>query len=395
MRTHFLIAVALALTAGCDIAQVGGLSIDNTPSNESSGPGDEGQPDTQAEPSLPPTGPGPDVTAPSPPSALAVSDVTKTALTLAWAPSTDDTQVAGYRVYRAGQLVQTTSGLEHRFIGLACDTTYVLGVEAYDAANNVSERSLFQSKTAGCSAPVPGTVLEFSGTVTASALMAQINGSPAGPVTVRPQAGAASFNVSGSLTVNRANVTIIGAHLTGTITMNSNADGSSFRDGAAQGFYIFGAEDVTLKGNNFDGKGIVSQNLIWDRPAGSPARRYRIQNNVLKNFYDAADPSVHSEAIYNGYAIDGLIEGNTFDNNGTTAHIFFTWWGDAANPKTSNPDNVCVRNNTFGPTHKAYYDINIREETPTSNISVEVGQKASSSRAALLKPCVNPLPSDP
>ena len=82
----------------------------------------------------------------------------------------------------------------------------------------------------------------------------------------------------------------------------------------------------------------------------------------------ASDQSAHSQAIYVGYSTNGLIEGNTFENNGTTSHIFFTWWGETANPSSSYPRNICVRNNTFrdGPDVFHYYDVNFRAEIPSS-----------------------------
>ena len=76
-------------------------------------------------------------------------------------------------------------------------------------------------------------------------------------------------------------------------------------------------------------------------------------------------PADHNAACF-------LIENNSFSNNGNTSHIFFTWFGNTADPSTSYPRNMCVRGNTFGPTHGAYYDVNLRGEIPTSaNIKVE------------------------
>ena len=89
-------------------------------------------------------------------------------------------------------------------------------------------------------------------------------------------------------------------------------------------------------------------------------------------------PDDHSQAIYNGYSKGGLIENNTFTNNGSTSHIFFTWFGNEANPATSYPRNICVRGNRFvnppgGEFH--YYDINMRAEIPTSaNIKIDPDQ---------------------
>ena len=113
-----------------------------------------------------------------------------------------------------------------------------------------------------------------------------------------------------------------------------------------------------------DGRGQSSGIKMWDKPAGNTPDGWVIRNNTFQNFY-MSDGS-HTQALYVGYATNGVIEGNTFTNNGNTAHIFFTWFGSTANSSTSYPRNICVKGNTFGPTHTAYWDINLRDEIPLS-----------------------------
>ena len=75
-----------------------------------------------------------------------------------------------------------------------------------------------------------------------------------------------------------------------------------------------------------------------------------IRNNTFMNFY-ANDPATHSEAIYVGYSTNGLIENNTFTNNGNTGHVYFTYFGTASSEgapaSNTYPRNMCVRGNTF------------------------------------------------
>ena len=85
----------------------------------------------------PPAPPG-DTTPPSTPAGVSVSGVSQTAVTLSWAPSTDDVGVTGYRLYRNGAGVGTVAGTNFAFTGLSCATTYSLGLAAFDAAGNVS-----------------------------------------------------------------------------------------------------------------------------------------------------------------------------------------------------------------------------------------------------------------
>ena len=86
--------------------------------------------------------------------------------------------------------------------------------------------------------------------------------------------------------------------------------------------------------------------------------------------------------MYVGYSKDGLIQGNTFTDNGNTSHIFFTWFGSQADPATSYPRNICVKGNTFGSTHGAYFAVNFRAEIPTSSgIDIEPPPSNTSPRA--------------
>lgn len=100
-----------------------------------------------------PSGPTADTSPPSAPTGLSVASATGTSVALAWSPSADDVGVAGYAVYVAGARVATTAAASYTASGLACGTTYALGVEAYDAAGNVSTRALLNAATTACAPP--------------------------------------------------------------------------------------------------------------------------------------------------------------------------------------------------------------------------------------------------
>jgi chitodextrinase len=86
-------------------------------------------------------GGGGDTTPPSTPANLAVTGVTSSSAALSWSPSTDNVGVAGYRVYRNGVQVGTTTGTTFTDTGLAASTQYTYTVAAYDSAGNVSAQS--------------------------------------------------------------------------------------------------------------------------------------------------------------------------------------------------------------------------------------------------------------
>ncbi len=108
----------------------------------------------------------PDTSAPSAPASLATASPTVSTLPLSWAASTDNVGVTGYDVYLNGTKLSTTTATSYSFGGLACGTNYTVGVDAYDAAGNVSAVSTLQAKTSVC----PDTVAPS--TPTAAAVVA-------------------------------------------------------------------------------------------------------------------------------------------------------------------------------------------------------------------------------
>ena len=78
---------------------------------------------------------------PSVPTGLVASAVSHDSLTLAWAASSDNVAVTGYRVYRNGALAQTVATTLCHDSGLAASTTYAYTVAAFDGAANESARS--------------------------------------------------------------------------------------------------------------------------------------------------------------------------------------------------------------------------------------------------------------
>ena len=95
----------------------------------------------------------PDTTDPTQPTNLTATAVSSSRINLAWAASSDNVRVAGYRVYRNGTHIGSTSATSFAATGLAAGTTYSFTVVAYDAVGNVS----------AASAPASATTLAPSG----------------------------------------------------------------------------------------------------------------------------------------------------------------------------------------------------------------------------------------
>src|SRR5207248_1650650 len=93
----------------------------------------------------------PDTTPPSVPTGLRATAVSSSQIHLSWTASSDNVGVSGYRVYRNGTQIATTSATSFANTGLSPSTTYSYTVAAYDAAGNLSA----QSSSASATTPAP------------------------------------------------------------------------------------------------------------------------------------------------------------------------------------------------------------------------------------------------
>jgi chitinase len=96
-----------------------------------------------------------DTTAPTTPGALSLSSITATSLTASWSASTDQVGVAGYSVYLNSSKQGDTKTLSQSLASLACDTSYTVAVDAFDAAGNRSAKATKQGRTSACSTAPP------------------------------------------------------------------------------------------------------------------------------------------------------------------------------------------------------------------------------------------------
>ncbi len=88
----------------------------------------------------PDTGTG-DTIAPTVPTGLSANAFSTTQVNLSWVGSTDNVGVAGYRIYRDGTAVGTSTGTSFQDTGLTPATAYTYRVAAFDAAGNESAQS--------------------------------------------------------------------------------------------------------------------------------------------------------------------------------------------------------------------------------------------------------------
>lgn len=82
-----------------------------------------------------------DIEPPASPGNLTASVQSSSQINLSWTASTDNVGVLGYKVYRSGVQVGTSSTATYADTGLSVSTSYSYKVAAYDAAGNVSSQS--------------------------------------------------------------------------------------------------------------------------------------------------------------------------------------------------------------------------------------------------------------
>ena len=98
-----------------------------------------------------------DAEPPSAPTNLVASPISTSEIDLSWTPSTDNVGVAGYKVFRNGTQVATSTTAAYADAGLAASTTYSYYVSAFDAAGNVSAQSNTATATTNAQGSGGGT----------------------------------------------------------------------------------------------------------------------------------------------------------------------------------------------------------------------------------------------
>ncbi|HEX3581194.1 MAG TPA: right-handed parallel beta-helix repeat-containing protein [Thermoanaerobaculia bacterium] len=155
-----------------------------------------------------------DTTAPSVPASLTATAATSSVMTLAWLPSTDNTGVTGYQLYRNGTLIGTTGSLTFSDSGLAAGTQYSYTVKAYDAAGNVSAAS-----NTATTSTLPSGVMTGGADTIAPTMPASLTATATSSSTVSLAWGASTDNVA----VTGYRILRNGAYLT-TVTSTSFND---------------------------------------------------------------------------------------------------------------------------------------------------------------------------
>ena len=106
-----------------------------------------------------PSGGPTDSEPPTAPTGLVATGQTENTISIAWSPSTDDTGVTSYGLYRNGTPAGSSITASATLTGLACGTGYTLSVDAADAAGNRSVQTPVAAQTSPCDTQAPAVAI--------------------------------------------------------------------------------------------------------------------------------------------------------------------------------------------------------------------------------------------
>jgi glucose/arabinose dehydrogenase/PKD repeat protein len=251
-----------------------------------------------------------DNVAPSVPSGLTATVVSTTQIDLSWNPSTDNVAVTGYRIFRDGTQVGTSTTTSFSDTGLSPGTPHVYAVRAVDAATNVSGPSGSATATTFSLDTTPPAV-----TVTAPSESAALLGT----VTISADA---SDNVGVVGVTFLVNNVVVGAGEDATSPYGVTWDTTTVSDGT----YTIVARARDAAGNVTDSPGVTvtvanqqAAGLVaaysFDQGAGSAATDSSGHGNTANLANGVAwVPGVHGDAV----SFDGVNDYITIPNSAST-----------------------------------------------------------------------------
>lgn len=117
-----------------------------------------------------------DTSAPSTPAGLTAAADSSSSIALSWNASTDNVGVAGYKIFRGGTQIATSTTNTYTDVGLTASTSYTYAVVAYDVAGNNSAQSTSASATTLAASQADTTAPTIPANLTATSISAiQIN----------------------------------------------------------------------------------------------------------------------------------------------------------------------------------------------------------------------------
>ncbi|MES1260471.1 MAG: right-handed parallel beta-helix repeat-containing protein [Acidobacteriota bacterium] len=287
-----------------------------------------------------------DTTPPSVPSSLSATATSSSAITLTWTASTDNVGVTGYRIFRNGAQIATSTTNSFVAAGLAAGTQYSFSVTAYDAAGNVS----------GASATVTASTLAAAGSGSGAAVsaascsqadvQAAINAATNGAVVSVP-AGTCTWSTSVKVPATRG-IVLQGAGIDVTTIVSNISSTHTLDISIAGGNAVTQVTGFTWNANGITKSGELAEVSITSTTASEPDS-FRIHDNKFTN--------LRSRGILvwmQGHDISGVIDSNTL-----TAPANVTVQGIAMEGTGPQDGTPFSRPYTPGTSHAIYIEDNI------------------------------------
>ena len=310
----------------------------------------------------PPPPAAPDTIAPSAPANVSATATSAVSVRLTWSAATDNVGVSGYRIFRDGNQIGTSTGTTYDDSGLAPSTTYRYEVAAFDAAGNVSARSTpAAAATPAASGRIvsagpadylaklrtlqPGDTLVLApGTYdnpndVPGLPLFDLNGTPSQPITITgPDSGPRPVLLGRSThnTIRLANASYL-------IIRNLDVDG---RDLGGFGVAVQGlAHHITLEGLRIRGVG-GDQQIVGISTTGSPTWNWVIRRNVIEG---AGTGMYLGNSTGGSPFVAGIIENNlVIDTIGYNVQVKHqTPWSNVPAGMPTGKTTTIIRNNVF------------------------------------------------
>jgi hypothetical protein len=353
---------------------------------------------------------------PSVPTGLGATSVSSSQINLSWNASTGTVGVAGYKVYRGGSQIATSSTTAYQDTGLSAATTYAYTVAAFDAAGNTSAQSSSVSATTSASsfqlsgsitpaASGSGATVSLSGVVSKTTT-ADANGNYTftgltnGNYSVAPSKNAVSFSPSSqSVTIANANVT--GINFTASVqSFSISGNISPAASGSSTTVTLTGTSSASTTADasgNYTFAGLTSGNYAvaasktgFTISPGSQAVTLSGANATGINFTATAQTfslSGTASPVAIGGGITISLSGAASNTTTTDSSGNYTFTGLASGSYTVTPSKIAL---TFAPTSQAatinganVTGINFTATAQTYSISGTISPATSGSGVAV------------
>ena len=226
-----------------------------------------------------------DIVAPSAPGNFRSTAITSSSITFAWNASTDNTGVAGYRVYRGTTLATTTTALTFTNSSLTAATLYQYRVEAFDAAGNYAASNIISVTTlSGTDATAPSVPTGLAVTSnTSSSIVLTWNAATDNVAVTRYYIYRNSISIANTTTRSYADNTVVAStSYQYTVTAADAAGNTSAQSVALSVTTASGNYGVPYTDANFDA--MMGTTQVYMSPTGATTGDCSTQQTACRTF---------------------------------------------------------------------------------------------------------------